>query len=336
MIAIPSPIIPREAAARVNVAVNNSGGAYPSIAASYSAPSSPAVNLNDGNYRYPITPPNRWTDSGDVQRHVQLVLDFGTPRSIDELTLYFLDDGPQSLVRAPERVGIESWDGQRWAPAPAAMRDPVIPEGHRANHLRFTRPLRTSRVRLTLDHRPARFTGLTEIEAWSATSPSPTERIAPPLDLAYNATGAGFPKMSASFTSQYDKVEEAADGRVAFSRYSRNRWTAFGSPNASDWLQVDFGAPQLVETVDLYLWGDDRGVKAPRSYAVQYWNGTRWQDASVVSRLPERPATWAVNTVRLRPVRTSKVRVRFEHDGAARTGVTEMTVWGPDPFSIER
>lgn len=335
-VAMPAPIIPPEPAVRVNVAVNNAGGAYPWVAASYSAPSAPAVDLNDGNYRYMNGPPNRWTDSGTVKRHVQLVLDFGAPRAVDELTLYFLDDGSASLVQAPARIAIETWKGKRWAPAPPATYDPMIPQGHRANHLRFARPLRTSRVRLTLKHRAGAFTGLTEIEAWSSTPPSPSERVAAPLDLAYNPTGAGLPKMSASFTSQSDKAEEAADARVAFTRYSRNRWTAVGSPNASDWLQVDFGTPRLVASVDLYLWGDDRSVKAPRMYTVQYWNGTRWGDANVVSRLPERPATWAVNTVRLHPVRTDKLRVVFDHDRPATTGVTEMMVWGPDPFGMER
>ena len=88
--------------------------------------------------------------------------------------------------------------------------------------------------------------------------------------------------------------------------------------------------------MELYLWGDNAGVKAPRQCVVQYWDGSRWTDASVVSRLPERPATWALNTVRIRPVRTSKIRVIFEHDLPAASGVTELMVWGPDPFNVDR
>jgi hypothetical protein len=142
--------------------------------------------------------------------------------------------------------------------------------------------------------------------------------------------------MSASFTAPTDRAQEAADAQVAFTRYSRNRWTAFGSPNASDWLQVDFGEPRLVATVDLYLWGDDRGVKAPRAYRVQCWDGARWLDADELSRTPERPATWALNRVRIRPVRASRIRVIFEHDLPAASGVTELMVWGPDPFALDR
>lgn len=334
-VGIGPPIVPAADSAMVNVAVNNGRGAYPWVAASYSAPSAPPFALIDGNYRYTNSPPNRWTDSGSTTAHTRLVLDFGAPRTIDELTLYFLDDGPTSSIRAPESYEIEEWNGDRWTPAPTGGREPATPEGHRANRVRFTNSLRTTRLRLTLSHRGGAYTGLSEIEAWSRAA-APTNVVAAARDLAYNRTGVGFPSVTASYTSQHDRLTEAVDARIAFTRYSRNRWTAFGSRNPSDWLQVDFGTPRLVETVELYLWGDDAGVKAPRKYVVQYWDESRWTDAAVVSRLPERPATWALNTVRIRPVRTSKIRVIFEHDLPAASGVTELMVWGPDPFNIDR
>jgi hypothetical protein len=335
-VGIPAPRLPPITTPPVNVAVNNGRGAYPWIAASYSAASSPPVALIDGTYRYTTAPPDRWTDSGSAAPRARLVLDFGVERSIGELTLYVLDDGPGSTIRAPRSISIERSSGDRWLPTGSATREPAAPEGHRANRVQFAQPLRTSRIRITLEHRPGAYTGLSEIEAWSSRMPRDGETIAPPRDLAYNATGAGYPRVTASFTGQSDDAHQAVDGRVEFTRYSRDRWTAFGTPNASDWLAVDFGAPRLVATVDLYLWGDDRGVKAPRDYRVQYWDGSRWNDAGVVSRAPDRPAAWAMNRVRLRPVRTSRLRVIFEHDLPAATGVTELMVWGPDPFAIDR
>ena len=320
----------------VNVAVNNGRGAYPWVEASYSAATSPPFALVDGNYRYTTAPPNRWTDSGSIDSRARLVLDFGTARSVDELTLYFLDDGAASSIRAPASYAIETWSNGRWTNAPTSSRQPATPEGHRANHVRFPKPLRTSKIRLTLKHPPGAHVGLTEIEAWSRVMPARGEALAAPRDLAYNATGEGFPRASASFTGQSDTVRQAVDAQVAFTHYSRNRWTSYGSPNASDWLQVDFGEPRLVATVDLYLWGDERGVKAPRAIRVQHWDGSRWTDADVVNRQPERPATWALNRIRLRPVRSSRIRVIFDHDLPAASGVTELMVWGPDPFAIDR
>jgi hypothetical protein len=333
---IPSPRLPTLRRQPINVAVNNGSGAYPWVVASYSAPSSPAVALIDGNYRYTTTPPNRWTDSGSAQPRSRLVLDFGVSRLVDALTLYFLDDGPSSTIRAPASYQVEIWSGSGWMPAPAASREPRTPEGHRANHVRFDTPVRTSRFRLTLTRERGAYVGLSEIEAWSMEPLPARERVPPSRNLAFNPTGAPFPKVSASFTGQRDQLAEAVDARVAFTRYSRNRWTSLGSPNASDWLEVDFGRPQTVETIELYLWGDSTNVKAPTRYIVQHWDGLRWIDATVVSRLPEQPATWAVNVVRVRPVATQKIRVVFEHAAGAATGVTELMVWPPDPFAVER
>ena len=335
-VVIPPPKPRAVRAPLVNVAVNNGRGAYPWVAASYSAPSSPPVALIDGNYRYTTAPPNRWTDSGSTAPRARLVLDFGIMRSIDELTLYFLDDGPASALRAPQSYSIERWSGGRWIPTAAGTRVPAAPEGHRANHVRFDRPLRTARIRITLEHRRGMYTGLTEIEAWSREMPPANETLARSRDLAYNPRGTGFPRVSASFTGRSDDVHQAVDAQVAFTRYSRNRWTAYGTQSANDWLQVDFGAPRLVASIDLFLWGDGGRVKAPRDYRVQYWDGARWTDASIVGRVPERPATWALNRMQVRPVQTSRVRVIFEHDLPAATGVTELMVWGPDPFAIDR
>ncbi|HTJ22889.1 MAG TPA: discoidin domain-containing protein [Gemmatimonadaceae bacterium] len=333
---IPPPRPHAAARMPVNLAVNNGRGAYPWVEASYSAATSPPIALIDGNYRYTTAPPNRWTDSGSVDSRARLVLDFGTVRSVDELTLYLLDDGATSSIRAPASYTIEMWVDGRWTRVATSSRQPATPQGHRANHARFAKPLRTSKIRLTMEHAPGAFVGLTEIEAWSREMPSRRDAIATPRDLAYRATGEAFPRASASFTGQSDAVRQAFDAQVAFTRYSRNRWTTYGSPNASDWLEVDFGAPRLVATVDLYLWGDERGVKAPRAVRVRYWDRSRWTDADVVNRQPDRPATRALNRIRLRPVRSSRIRVMFENDLPAASGVTELMVWGPDPFAIDR
>jgi hypothetical protein len=250
---------------------------------------------------------------------------------VEELTLYLLDDGEGSAIRAPARYEVELWRGGRWAPAPVRERVPATPQGHRANHVHLAAGVRASRVRVTLTHRPGAWVGLSELEAWARAALPLAPAAAAPADLAYLAPGAALPRVAASFEGRGTPAAEAVDMRVAFSRYSRNRWTALGSPNATDWLALDLGAPRTVGTVELYLWGDDRAVRAPRAYTIQYWDGTRWADARVLSRIPERPAAWAVNTVRLAPVRTRRIRVVFEHDLPAVTGVTELMLWAAEP-----
>ena len=119
--------------------------------------------------------------------------------------------------------------------------------------------------------------------------------------------------------------------QIAFTRESRNRWTAYGSPNASDWVEIDFDATKTVRALELYLWSDGRGVKAPKRYGVQYWDGVRWTDAHVLAQTPLRPTGSAVNTVRITPCQTDRVRVVFDHDLPAFSGMTELMIWDSLP-----
>jgi len=305
-----------------NVAVNNGQGVYPWITASYSAPERPAFYAIDGNYWYHEAPPNRWTAAGSGNRQDWLVLDFGVERPVETVKLYFLDD--TATVKPPERYEVQYWRDGAWAEVPGQRREPAQPEGRRANVVTF-RPIMTSKVRVVMTHRPGASSGLTELEAWADVSLPLPPPSAPARNLAVGATA------SSSFSAAGDSAGDVNDMRIAFTYYSRNRWTALGSPNRSDWVQLDFGRRRVVGQVDLYFLGDGAGLGAPRGFTVQRWDGTQWVDAQILSRRPEVPAAWDVNSVRIQPVETERIRVVFEHNLPAVTGVTELMVWDGIP-----
>jgi hypothetical protein len=305
-------------------AVNEGGHAYPLVTASYSDPSAPPTFAVDGNYWYHESPPNRWTTAGSPNADDWIEVDFGIERPIESVKLYILDDG-RGIV-PPARYEIEQWTDGAWVPVRGQRRDPVTPMGHHANVVTFP-TVRTPRIRVVFTHAAGGRTGLTEIETWGHASLPLPEATAPARDIAFRPPGAAYPVVSASFTAPNDRVEDVNDMVVAFSRYSRNRWTAYGSPNRRDWVAVAFAAPRRVSVLDLYLWGDGRGVKAPTSIAVQYWDGSAWRDATIESRDPDTPVVWARNRVRIAPVETARVRIVFEHDLPAYSGMTEVMIW---------
>jgi hypothetical protein len=179
-----------------------------------------------------------------------------------------------------------------------------------------------------LHHQPGTTSGLTEIEAWGSGAlplPPPTADVE---NLAWNPGDRPFPRVRASFTGSTDRVEQAVDGRLTFTYYSRNRWTSSGSPNAEDWLEVDFGGVRRVGRLDLYLYGDGYGAAAPRAFRVEAWVDGAWEVAVARSRTPEQPTAWALNRVELaQPVETARVRVVFTHDGPLRSGLTELRIF---------
>ena len=304
-----------------NLAVSNDGGPFPRASVSYAAPETPPFYAVDGNYWYHETPANRWTTVGSSSTEDWIAVDFGVKRPVETVKLYFLDDGEG--ITAPAAYALEAWVDGGWRAIRGQRRRPAKPEGHRANVVSFPR-LETSRIRAVLTHRPGSASGLTEIEAWGhAALPLP-----PPTAEDANVARSGA-AASASFTSPYDDVAQVHDGRIAFTRYSRNRWTAYGSPNASDWVTLDFGAPRRVARIDLYLWGDGGGVQAPRDYRVEYRDGARWVHVTETERLPAQPETSALNTVTIEPVETDAIRVVFDHALPAFSGVTEIEIRSP-------
>lgn len=308
-----------------NIAVNNGHRPYPLITTSYSAPGTSPHWLNDGQIWYHQAPPNRWTTAGSPNATDWVIVDFGEPRRVTQLALYFLDDSVGA--KPPASYQIEAWQNGAWGPV-AMPRIFVPPTGRQANRIRLINTT-TSKLRVTFTPRKGASVGLAEIEA-SSTGPQfgagnapkepPKTPKTPSRNLAWDAA------VSATFTSNFDKVSEVNDMAVAFTRASRNRWTAFGSPNATDWVELALPRAAKIGSVELYLWGDDRGVKAPKRVTIQYWDGTDWRDAMVHAQVPAEPAVSMVNTVTIMPVTTNKVRVRFTHNLPAVSGMTEIRI----------
>jgi hypothetical protein len=309
----------------VNYLVNNDGDYFPRLTASFSHERSPLEKVNDGNYWYHLHPPNRWTMEGSPNATDWLGTDLGMPRTLDTVKLYFLDDGEK--ITAPAKFELEYWTGSGWTTLPGQTRVPEQPAGHRANVVRFP-ALAVQKLRAVFTHRQNGRTGLTEFEAWGALAGA-YQRASPPAgNLALNLRGEGFPVASASFHDRYGGVPRLAnDGRTNYRPNPVNRWTSYGSTNATDWLEIDFGEPKEIGRVELCLYDDRGGVQPPASYTIQSWTGNEWREVPDQVRTPSRPVGSAVNTVTFSRLATSKLRVLFTHQERSRSGVTELLVW---------
>jgi hypothetical protein len=322
---LPPANVPEKTPAPINHAINNDGYFYPRFTASHSHPRSPVSFLNDGNYWYHLHPPNRWTSAGSPNATDWLELDLGAPRNVNTVKLYFLDDG--ETVVTPASYQLEYWTGTDWKEIPDQKRHPSAPAGRRANAISFA-PIEVQKIRAVFTHGERGRTGLTEFEAWGEGSLPYTPAPPPPGNIALNLSGKDFPKASASFSDRYGgQPRSAIDGKVIYRPTPMNRWTSYGSTNATDWLEVDFGTTQEFRRIDLLIYDDRGGVQPPESYTVQYWADGEWREAAAQKKSPETPIGSDVNTVRFEKVTAPKVRVLFTHKGKARSGVTELMVW---------
>ena len=119
----------------------------------------------------------------------------------------------------------------------------------------------------------------------------------------------------------------ANDGRTVYRPTPLNRWTSYGSTNAADWLEIDFGEPREIGRIELCLYDDHGGVQTPASYTVEAWGDSGWREVAGQVKSPAQPAGSTVNTVTFPKLTTSKFRVVFTHKGKARSGLTEVLAW---------
>jgi len=305
--------------APMNFAVNNDGDYFPRVTASFTDPKTPLYKVNDGNYWYTVHPPNRWTTAGSTNARDWLVVDFGIKRRIDTVKLYFLDDGTN--IVAPDAYELAYFDGRRWSDLPQRNRTPRQPEGRRANTVHFA-ALDVQKLRAVFTHAKNGRTGLSEIEAWGP----PVEPYAPAPppagNLALTAT------VSASFSDRLGGVPRLAnDGKLGFRTTPVNRWTSFGSTNATDWLQFDFTSPQEIGRAEIYFYDDRGGVQPPADYTLQYFTTGEWREIPGQKKSPATALGNTANTVTFTRIRTDKLRILFTHRGKARSGVSEVELW---------
>ena len=137
---------------------------------------------------------------------------------------------------------------------------------------------------------------------------------------------------TASYTASGTAGANAVDG------YPINEpiWGTFQSPNATDWLEVNFGQARTVDELRLYFRNDraTNRYRQPASYNIQYWNGSAFVNAGSQVKTPGSPRA-NYNLVRFASVSTQRIRVQVTHASGFKTGLTEVQAYGrggaPDP-----
>jgi hypothetical protein len=64
------------------------------------------------------------------------------------------------------------------------------------------------------------------------------------INYAVNNDGDYYPRLSASFTAAKTALSKINDGNYWYHKVPPNRWACEGSPNASDWIELDLAAPR--------------------------------------------------------------------------------------------
>ncbi|MBP3966504.1 S-layer homology domain-containing protein [Paenibacillus lignilyticus] len=276
--------------------------------ASYTFRLDQVSHVNDGIVSYDATPANRWTSYESPNETDWVQTNFGASKRKDAVGIYLFSDG--GGIKPPASYDVQYLnESDEWVSAANQVKTPAEPAGNALNLVTFT-SVEAQKFRIVFTHSTAK-TGVTEIQyVDSVTQSLPTE---PSMGEA-----------TASYSNNGDDASFVNDGIVSLNDFPRNRWTAYGSPNSSDWVQTEYESALSKNMAGVYLHDDGGGVKSPASFDVQYLSGSEWASVPGQVRTPAEPAA-GLNLVAFNTVIASKYRVVFTHQGDAKSGATEIS-----------
>ncbi|MBQ0830115.1 discoidin domain-containing protein [Streptomyces tagetis] len=149
------------------------------------------------------------------------------------------------------------------------------------------------------------------------------------VDDFANVSGTGVPTARASYSYSADPPTKAIDGQDFQLDVPSTRWTSYGSPNTSDWLEVDLGAQRRISDLRVTFYDDGGGVKVPTTFDLEYQTADgQWRTIPGQHRTPAKPAAGQVNRVLIEPALTiDRVRILPRRADGGAVGITSFSSW---------
>jgi hypothetical protein len=163
----------------VNDAANPLRIGYPRPIASYTSPfggDDPWHPLDGKVWFNEVPESTRWTNYASPNAQDYYGVDFGAPTLVSDVRFYGYDDG--GGVRPAAAYTLQYWTGIAWADVPGQQHTPEQPVGNGLNRITFA-PLTTSRIRLLFTNPDGAYVGVSELQAWSTSSPDARVAIGP-------------------------------------------------------------------------------------------------------------------------------------------------------------
>jgi hypothetical protein len=132
-------------------------------------------------------------------------------------------------------------------------------------------------------------------------------------------------KASASYCSEWEKISALNDGYEPSSSSDRTHDVYGNWPETgTQWVQYDFDKEYSISQCEVYWFKDGQGIDVPKSYKIQYWNGSKWVNVKKASGL--KTAVDQFNTTTFTPVTTNSIKIEMVSNGSSSTGILEWKV----------
>lgn len=148
------------------------------------------------------------------------------------------------------------------------------------------------------------------------------------FNYAVNNEGDAFPRFSASLTAPNTSLDKICDGQAWYTIHPPNRWTAEGSKNVRDFIEVDFGTERPIDLLRLAWLDDGKIITVPSAFELHFNEGGKWQKVEL-NKNPEPIMGYRFTSYSF-PLRSIRgLRVTMAHASGAFSGLSELEAWGP-------
>jgi DUF1680 family protein len=131
---------------------------------------------------------------------------------------------------------------------------------------------------------------------------------------------------STSFVSGHETITALNDGFEPGSSDDKTHGAYGNWPRSGrQWVQYDWNQPITTSRMDVYWFDDGRGVRLPKGCRLQYWDGASFVTVTNTTGLGL--AGNQFNTTTFPELTTSRLRLEFDSDGRASTGILEWRVY---------
>jgi O-glycosyl hydrolase len=130
-----------------------------------------------------------------------------------------------------------------------------------------------------------------------------------------------YPKVSASFTGQWDSTSNVNDGII-----SSARWTNW-DPNSwreEDWVAIEFDKAETVSQVKFHFYDDNGGTRPADSLRLEYLDGTEWKEIEGTQTDVQNKEL----TIDFTQIKTKHIRAVMKAMEGACIAISEMEVLG--------
>ncbi|WP_299090277.1 glycoside hydrolase [uncultured Metabacillus sp.] len=177
---------------------------------------------------------------------------------------------------------------------------------------------------------PTLYAAVGKFSVKGSISNSPVKAIAnvqvtePALEnLALNSSDSGneYPKVTASFTGQWDSTRNVNDGIV-----SSARWTNWDPNNwrEDDWVAVEFEKEETISEVKFHFYDDNGGTRPAKFLHLEYFDGTEWKEIEGTQTDVQNKEL----TIDFTPLKTKNIRAVMKAREGTCIAISEMEVLG--------